>query len=322
PVSEAVERLVNLALFLAAARQPLSAERIRAELTGYPEGQDEAAFIRMFERDKDDLRAMGLAIESTPEGEYQLDPARTFVSGLELTPEEETALTVIASVFIDDPSFPYASDLRFALAKVGSASDGDVPAVAHLADERPATQAAAVATLTAAAMSQKRATFDYTNARGARAVHAVEPYGLFLRAGRWYLVARDIERAEIRVYAVARMGPPSVNATRPRTPDFELPDDFDVGAFIGHPFQYGTGDLFDAVIRFSPSVAFRAPVLTGGTGELRADADGLAWHVAARDESRLARWVVANGPGIAIESPSAASALLRDGLARAEARHA
>lgn len=321
-MSEAVERLVNLALFLAAAREPLSAERIRVELTGYPDGQDEAAFIRMFERDKEDLRAMGLAIESTPDGEYRLDPARTFVSGLELTPEEEMALAVIASVFIDDPSFPYAPDLKFALAKLGSSSGADVPAIARLVDERPATQANAVAALTEATVSRKRVTFEYTNARGAQAVREVEPYGLFLHAGRWYLVARDRERVEARVYTVARMGSLSVNAARPRTPDFESPDDFDVGGFIGHPFQYGPGGLFDAVIRFSPAVAWRAPVLTGGTGELRSDARGLAWHVTARDRSRLARWVVANGPGIAIESPPAASALLRDGLARVRARHA
>jgi hypothetical protein len=143
-MTEAVERLVNVALFLAAARGPVSAERIRAEVTGYPEGQDEAAFLRMFERDKDELRATGLAIESTPDGRYQLDAGRTFVAGLDLSSDEEAALRAAATVFLSDPSFPFVTDLRFALAKISGGSDVDVPAAAHLADERPGTQGATV----------------------------------------------------------------------------------------------------------------------------------------------------------------------------------
>ena len=36
-MSDAVERLINLALYLADAREPVTAERIRADVFGYPE---------------------------------------------------------------------------------------------------------------------------------------------------------------------------------------------------------------------------------------------------------------------------------------------
>jgi len=321
-MTEAVERLVNLALFLAASRAPVSAERIRTEIIGYPEGQDEAAFIRMFERDKDELRGMGIAIESTPEGTYRLDTERTFVAGLDLSAEEETVVRATATVFAGDPSFPFGNDLLFALAKISGGPETDVPAAAHLADEHPETQGAAVGTLASASMACKTVSFDYTNAEGRSAPHVVEGYGLFLHAGRWYLVGRDTGRDEVRVYAVARMGQPTPNSVRPRTPDFERPAGFDVGAYVGLPFQYGPGEEFDAVVRFAPSVAWRAVVLTGGSGELRAEEDGLVWHVSARDETRLARWVVANGPGVSIESPPGAADLVRSGLAGVVSRHA
>jgi proteasome accessory factor B len=321
-MTEAVERLVNLALFLAAARGPVSAERIRAEVTGYPEGQDEAAFLRMFERDKDELRATGLAIESNPDGRYQLDAGRTFVAGLDLSSEEDAALRAAATVFLSDPSFPFVTDLRYALAKISGGSDVDVPAAAHLADEQPGTQGATVSTLATASAACKRVTFDYTNAAGTSAPHTAEPYGLFLHSGRWYLVGRDTARDEIRVYAAARMDSVTTNAARPRTADFVRPADFDVAEYIGLPFQYGAGTPFDAVVRFAPSVSWRAPALTGGAGEIRAGEEALLWHVTARDPARLARWVVANGPGLAIESPQEVADLVRSGLAGVVDAHA
>lgn len=321
-MTEAVERLVNLALFLAAVRGPKSAEQIRAEVAGYPRGQDETAFIRMFERDKDELRAMGIAIEATPEGAYRLDGEQTFVSALDLTSDEETVLRVTATVFAADPSFPFAHDLRYALAKIAGTAEADVPAVARLVDESPGAQGAAVSVLTAASMARKRVTFDYTNAQGVSASHEVEPFGVFLHSARWYLVGRDVALDEVRVYAVARMGKPAPNASRPKAPDFERPEGFDVGSYIGLPFQYGAGEAFEAVVRFSPASSWRTRAITGGRGALHTDGDGLVWHVAARDVERLARWVSANGPGITIVSPPEATNMLRAGLEKAAVRHA
>ena len=135
-MTDAVERVVNLALFLAAARGPVTAERIRAEVFGYPEDQDDAAFLRMFERDKDDLKRMGFAIDGDAEGNYRLDSSATYASAIELTPAETSALRVAGAALVDDPSFPFSADLRLALAKVSAEVEAGDPAVsARLADE-------------------------------------------------------------------------------------------------------------------------------------------------------------------------------------------
>jgi hypothetical protein len=56
-MTEAVERLVNLALFIAkAGPRGVTADTCRG-VEGYPGDQDVAAFLRMFERDKEQLRA-------------------------------------------------------------------------------------------------------------------------------------------------------------------------------------------------------------------------------------------------------------------------
>ena len=56
---ETVERIVNLAMYLSAARAPVTWEDIRTEVAGYPPDQNRDAFLRMFERDKKQLRESG-----------------------------------------------------------------------------------------------------------------------------------------------------------------------------------------------------------------------------------------------------------------------
>jgi len=321
-VAEPVTRLVNLAFFLANSRGPVERERIRTEVEGYGESQSVEAFLRMFERDKDELRRAGFQIGSDEEGRYWIDRGRTFARAVDLTAEEAATLRAVALALLDDPSFPYAEELRVALAKVSTAvGTSESPVVARTADESPEAQGALVAQLDQAVRARKRASFSYTNSRGENKAHDVEPLGLFARDGRWYLVAGDTALGEVRVYAVLRMADLALNTARPKSADFERPADFDVSRFIGLPFQYGT-DAFSATLVFSPASAWRAAAVTQSTGSLTRLPDGSAeWVVPVRDERRLLRWVVENGPGIAVSDPPELAEKLGAGLAEAEVLH-
>lgn len=318
-VTDAVERLLNLALYLAAAQGPRSAEDVRAEVTGYAPDQDDDAFKRQFERDKDDLRSSGFVIltDAENEGFYRLDRAATYASNVDLTPQETAAVRAAASALLDDPSFPFAEDLRLAVAKIASALDvNDIPSIARLADEDPERQGTAAALIADAGSRCKVIDFDYTNSRGIRAPHRVEPYGLFLHDGRWYLVGRDTAKDEVRTYTVARIAGLSVNGSRPKSPDFERPPGFDVREFVRLPFQYGApGDEFDATLTFSPELAWRARMLAGNQGDFRpATAGSTTWNVRARSGPGLARFVVEIGPGLTIQSPPRLAEQLCSGL--------
>lgn len=315
------ERIVNLALFLASSRTPVSTERIRLEVYGYPEDQDESAFLRMFERDKDELRATGLSISSTPDGMYFLDGSRSFCEEFELSAEEELVLRAAGGALLEDPSFPFADDLRRALIKIASATDSPLPVSSTVADEHPGHQGESVGVLASASAAGKRVTFEYTNAAGEQRPHTIEPYGLFLREGRWYSVGRDISLDEIRVYAVARMRDLAADTARPRTPDFHVPGDFDVGTFVGLPFQYGPGDAFEMTIRFHPVAAWRAEVLCCGLGALEPEGDGLLWTIQARDESAALRWVIGHGPGIEVVEPVRLARRMHELIERAARAH-
>jgi proteasome accessory factor B len=320
-VSEAIERLVNLAMYLATARAPVSAAMVRAQVEGYPAGQDEVAFLRMFERDKDELREAGFSIESDSEGAYRLDASATFAASIDLSAEETAAVRAAGLAMLADPTFPLADELRLALTKLATdAEPPDLPARASFADEEPVAQGEAVAALDRAIIARKRVGFSYTNALGCEAHHEIEPYGLFVREGRWYLVGRDTAIDEVRVYAISRARGLEIDAGRPKTPDFERPADFDVASFIALPFQYGA-ESFAALVRFAPDSTWRAASLTGAVGALEPDGDALVWRVTARDGRRLLRWVVESGPGLELVEPVSLANELRAGLARVAAHH-
>jgi proteasome accessory factor B len=313
-VVEAVERLVNLALFLAAAREPVSARNIQDSVDGYNADQDAVSFLRMFERDKDALRDAGLVIVTTPDGSrYQLDKPATFATSVDLTSQEAAAVRAVGTAMLADPSFPFADDLRLALAKIASSLDAsEVSASSRLVDEEPRRQGENVALLSQA---NPRVTFTYTNSHGQTAPHDVEPFGLFLHDGRWYLVGRDTRLDELRTYTVSRASDILIDPSRPKSPDFERPADFDVRAFSRLPFQYGPTDAeFEAVVHFGPDASWRAEALTGGAGTLAKIGDALTWTISARDASRLLRFVVENGPGIELVAPAKLAARLRADL--------
>jgi proteasome accessory factor B len=326
--TDATERIVNLALFLASARHPVSAAEIASHVPGYPEGQSAEAFGRMFERDKDDLRAAGLVVTLDRDADverYRIDEMATFSGTIELTPLEAVELRTAAAVMLSDDSFPFTGELRTAVAKVVAAArtpagHGSAILASPSADEAPEAQGDAVAVLTSAATARKRVRFGYTGAGGRGSRREVEPWGLFARDGRWYLVAFDPEIEEARVFAVLRMSDLTV-AARPKTPDFERPDGFDVASYVLMPFQYGPCAV-EAVLRFTGAAALRMQTLTAGQGAIEAHANGsVTWRVPIASEELLARWVVASGPGIRPLEPATLVARVRDGLSEVVRLH-
>lgn len=325
-MQDAAERLVNLALFLSSVRKAVTAEECRAAGLGYPDGQDEAAFLRMFERDKDALRAAGLVIDVvrdpyTDVEAYGLDAAATYARPVDLTAEEASALRAVAAALADDPAFPFADDLALALGKLGAAAHEGPMATTQIDGVVSPEKALQVRALAEAVRMRKAVTFDYTNSTGEERRRHVDPYGLFFREGQWYVTGRDAEADDLRTYAVDRVANLDVNPLKPRTPDFERPAGFDVSEQERLPFQYG-GNKQQARLRFEPEAAWRAERLSRGHGTIEKLPDGSAvWTVEVRDPRRLASWIVDEGAGIHAVEPPELIEELAEGLKRVVEAH-
>ena len=74
--TDRTERLLNLVLALLGSRVPVDRARIRDVVPGYAESASDEAFERMFERDKEELRSMGVPIETVVNASGEVDGYR------------------------------------------------------------------------------------------------------------------------------------------------------------------------------------------------------------------------------------------------------
>jgi len=190
------ERLTNLLALLLSTRRALTASDVFNELAGqYPAGT--AAKRQAFERDKASLRDIGVPIETEILGgsdagrtAYRIDRDRYELRDLELTADETRALQ--AAVAAIRSGTPIGTD---ALLKLGAgALDADTAVWANI----PTLEALPV--LREAVSARTSVGFKYRE-RARR----VDPWGMLLRDGFWYVVGFDHGHGERRTFRVDRI---------------------------------------------------------------------------------------------------------------------
>ena len=190
-----LERVLNLLAFLLTSGRPVTADEIQLTVAGYDRDGGEA-FRRMFERDKDLLRRLGvpLVLETIAAGQdpgYRIRPEDYQLPDPGLSDDERTALWLAAQVVRigGGPSGPEA------ILKLGGAptTAGVEPLSADLGAEVDR-----LAVLFGAAADKRLVGFGYRDKP-----RTVEPHGMGHRRGHWYLVG--VEGDDIRGYRVDRM---------------------------------------------------------------------------------------------------------------------
>ena len=324
----AVERLVNLALYLAAARERrqrrgYSRRGHRAMRPTRPMRPSSASSSATRTTCAPPVRDLDRRRERGPLPARPLRHLRRPARPHRTT--KRPPCSAAASALLDDPSFPFSDDLRLAMAKIASAIDsGDVPAAARLADEEPEPPGAVVAQLADAAGPRKSVDFGYTNSRGISAPHAVEPYGLFLHDGRWYLVGRDTRQDELaHLHRGAHVGHRRSNPPAPSRPTSSGRDGFDVASFVRLPFQYGPADPeFEARFASSPALCGATVSLSAGQGCNRDGCRrGSCWRVAGAFSVASAAVRDRQRPGTATRQSPRCRLRFAAALRRCSSRH-
>jgi predicted DNA-binding transcriptional regulator YafY len=215
-MADRVERLTNLLALLLETRQPLSLVEIAGELTDqYPDGQ--GARRASFERDKSALREIGVPIEQeiVPGGmyagqtRYWIDRDRYEMRDLQLDDDETRALQVAMAA-----TRPGSTVGQEALWKLGAGLlDGSAPVTAIVPDF------VSLPVLREAVSRRTSVTFTYRSVD-----RVVDPWGLLLRDGFWYLVGFDHPRAERRTYRIDRI---ESDVAVQSGSTFDRPSDFD-----------------------------------------------------------------------------------------------
>jgi proteasome accessory factor B len=228
------ERLVNLVICLLSTRQFLSAERIRDAVPGYEAGDGsratDEAFKRMFERDKAELRDLGVPLETGRNSHFDSeDGYRITRRDYELPPIEFDAAEAAAvglasrlwrSATLGEPARAALMKLRAAGTTV---QDEGAPGVVPDLD----TSDPSLPTVLDAARTARVIRFDYVKSGAADPqTRTLEPWGVLSWRGRWYVAGLDRDRDEPRSFRLSRIVGKVELVGQPRV--FERPADVDL----------------------------------------------------------------------------------------------
>ena len=200
------ERLLNVVFCLLGAARPVPRSQIRASVVGYDPSATDAAFERMFERDKDELRSMGIGIETVVDAHGEVEGylirRQNSTSELEFN-ADELALLGLAAAMSQEAIIEASANT--ALRKIETVS-GDAPDSTHRSDLRINATDAALLPLMSSLREQHMVTFNYQgrNDRGAEKRN-VDPWGVIAHEGAWYLVGHDRDRQARRTFRLSRI---------------------------------------------------------------------------------------------------------------------
>ncbi len=292
-----LERLLNLTAALRNTAQPLSARELRQRMAG-AYSEDDVAFRRMFERDKADLRAIGVPIEVTtlyrfdpPVDGYSIADADYAGRDLRFDPDELAVLHLATNLVrvegtgeglarlgggFGGTSAGYGSGSGTGTGS-GTGSEG-IPIV-ETVSELPFHEE--LSKLVAAAIRHQAVSFVYRDT-----LRQVEPWRLSFHRGHWYLTGWDCQQSTERLYRVDRItGEVTVRgpATQP------VGDGTDPRSL--KPWEFGEGEPLEARLLVDADQAAWACHRVGVEGERQPDGS-VVLTLAVRDSAALRTFVL------------------------------
>ena len=284
-------RAVALTVALFNARNSMTTKRIRSEF--YPHMGDEA-FRKAYQRDRKRLAAAGVSIirDDLPTGDaaWTIDGAVTYADDKAITAEDALLLSCLLFPLASDPSFPYAHDLRLALAKLDRTFSGNP---APYIPPQSRARSRQLSSIEACLANHHAAHISYTRADGSQTQRDIVPWGLFPLRDTTYLVAPRIvgdDLDEPHVYNLNRMK--SVRELTKHT--YRVPDDFDVLEYVRLPFQLGDFQYEAAFLVPTPRLSdVRKSVADHGTWE--DTPKGSVVRISVADEQVASTWAIAEG---------------------------
>lgn len=292
PTTDKLQRWTDLLAALLRHHYPVPFEELARSVPAYmEEGQKKDARMRMFERDKDELRGFGVPIETVQLDEethaYRLsstdfylpylasivrdgsgsgkktEPKKVAAYGyrslptITFEPDELTAIAdgAIRAQSLGDPVLKAESES--ALRKVSF--DLPLAAASSASDGTHVTTRDSVdrevfELLGDALMRRKRVTFSYSAmSTGHDEERDVEPYGLFFLDSHWYLAARDVSRDALRNFRLTRIRDVNVNRKKSQTADYEIPSTFVLRehASSRQAWELGDAEAVEVTVQFS-----------------------------------------------------------------------
>lgn len=203
------ERLLNLVICLLYTRRPLPKARIRDAVPQYAQTVSEEAFDRMFERDKDELRELGIPLRTEAldplfddEPGYRIDRRDYALPDVTFEPDELAVLSLASRTW---QQASLAGAAASALRKLAAADvERDTDSIIGL-EPRVRTSEPAFAPMKDAVVDRCAVRFAYRKSGGEAAARHLQPWSVVNHLGRWYVAGFDLDRQAPRVFRLGRV---------------------------------------------------------------------------------------------------------------------
>jgi proteasome accessory factor B len=254
------ERLLNLLISLLVTRTFLSKQQIRQLIEPYREASDEA-FEKMFERDKEELRQLGIPVEMGSFDAlfddaigYRIPRSAYELPEITLAPDEAAVVGLAARVWQHAGLAEATADAVLKLRAAGIDTDAGALDIAQpqLGATEPCFEA-----LWEATVHRTHVEFDYRTGSGVEVERrTVDPWGLAMVQGRWYLAGFDRARQEQRVFRLSRViGDVAVKS---KAASYHVPADFDLRATMSSVAPAQEGRSATLRLRAGKAIGLRA----------------------------------------------------------------
>ena len=299
------ERLLSIVVLLLSSRRYLTAEQIRAAVSGYP--QEQEAFKRMFERDKEELRDLGIPLETgraaalDDELGYRISRQDYELPEIHLEPDEAAVLGIASRVWQSAELAGAASGAALKLRAASGDAGGEAPASPPPGIQpRLTTQEPAFGPLWEAVRDRRPVTFDH-RARGRSEItrRTLEPWGVVNRRGQWYVAGHDRDRDAPRVFRLSRITGPVKLAGPPGS--VKVPEGADVRELVKD---------WDRPVTRENTAILRVRADAGSAlhrwGQAAPDPDRPGWDrvsIAYSDTDWYARYLASFGPDVVVLDP-------------------
>ncbi|MBD8606289.1 WYL domain-containing protein [Aeromicrobium sp. CFBP 8757] len=202
------ERLMNLIFALLVSRQYLTKDQIRESIADYRESTPQA-FDRKFERDKEELRELGITVEMgqndkyfNDEPGYRIRRDEAELPDLELTREEAAVIGLATQVW---EHAGLASESTTALVKLKAIGVDVDTSVLRMAEPRLSTDEPSFDAMWDAVTRRVPIAFAYARPGREPMLRHLQPWGIISWHDRWYVGGFDLDRGESRIFRLSRV---------------------------------------------------------------------------------------------------------------------
>ena len=253
-MSRKIERLINLTIALLATKRYLTKSEIFSSVEGY-EGSAETK-ERMFERDKDDLRSLGIDIEVgsfdplfNDEAGYRIKQEKYQFELSDITSTEVSLLSLAAQAWQEASFGDVAQKALLKLRSIGVPSDElTIPGAVHKLNDGGQD----LSLISRAIAQHQLLNFSYVDSHLNHELREIVPIALSARSGYWYVSGVDQDIQEIRTIRVDRIKG-EISATKGPA-DFEAPHGFDLSSLFS---ETSARDIAHIEVRKGKATALR-----------------------------------------------------------------